>query len=51
MLPASNRLIGPIVDCVMFMDFSSMCHIITIVITSVGMNEFEFQLSKVFSVW
>jgi len=51
MLPASNRLTGPVVDGVMFMDFSSTCHIIAIVITRVGMPGFEFQLSKVFSVW
>jgi len=49
MLPASNRL--PVLDCVKFMDFSSTCHTIAIVITIVGMPGFEFQFSKVFSFW
>ena len=44
---ASYRLIGSAVDCVVFMEFSSTCRTIIIDITSVGMREFEFQLSKV----
>jgi len=52
MVPASYRLIGSVVGCVKFMEFSSTCHtIIIIVVTIVGIPGFEFQLSKLFSVW
>ena len=51
MLPASYSLIGPVVGCVKFMEFSTTCHSITIVVTIVGIPGFEFQFSKVFSVW